>query len=80
MQRHFFTADDIYQLINQQNSSVLLMGPDDIITPEAEDLANKLGLRVMREMETQVLSPTGPADFYTQVSLLPPLKAVRGSR
>ena len=82
MQRHFFTADDIYQLLKQQNSSVLLLGPDDIITPEAEDLANKLGLRVVKEMDTQnTITRQVQPDFYTPVSpLLPPLKVVRGSQ
>jgi ethanolamine utilization protein EutQ (cupin superfamily) len=80
--RYFFTADDIYQLIYQQNSSVLLLGPDDIITAEAEDLANRLGLRVIRQMETQSPFPKQiHPDFDTPPSQFPPpLKVVRGSQ
>ncbi len=82
MHRHFFTADDIYQLINKQNSSVLLIGPDDIITPEADDLAIKLGLRVIREIGKQdSVSKQIQPDFHKLPSqFLPPLKVVRGSQ
>jgi len=82
MRRHFFTADDIYQLINKQNASVLLIGPDDIITPQAEDLAIKLGLRVIRENGTQdSVSKQIQPDFHKLPSqFLPPLIVVRGSQ
>lgn len=49
MQRQFFTASDILQLSREQKSGTLVLGPDDVITNEAEDLASALGFRFIRE-------------------------------
>ncbi len=66
MQRQFFTASDIIQLSREQKSSFLLLGPEDVITHEAEDVAAALGLRLERQkasgqsIQREVDSPALP--------------------
>jgi len=82
MARQFFTADDILQLSRQQQSAILILGVEDVITLEAEELANKIGLRVVRETEKQAPSTmVVQTDSHLPGSRkLPPLKVVRGSQ
>jgi hypothetical protein len=49
MTRQLFTAADIRRLVREQKASVLVMGPDDLITPEASDVARELGVSIVRE-------------------------------
>jgi ethanolamine utilization protein EutQ len=49
MSRQVFTAADIRRVHQTHTSGVLLLGPVDIVTPEAADLAKELGLRLIRE-------------------------------
>ncbi len=49
MARQLFTAADIRRIHTEQKSAVLVLGPIDLITPEAADLANELGMRLIRE-------------------------------
>lgn len=75
MQRQFFTARDILQLSQEQKSSTLVLGADDVITNEAEDVAANLGLRLIRQI-------SGDLSDQTKASSLPSpdppsLKSVR---
>jgi ethanolamine utilization protein EutQ len=82
MARQFFTADDVLQLARQEKSNVLLLGPEDVITLAAEELADKLGLTVIRESfgERFDTNHTPLTHSYTKVEILPPLKVVQGSQ
>ena len=46
MPRQLFTAADVRRLVREQKSAVLVLGPADLITPEAVDVARDLGLRL----------------------------------
>lgn len=82
MARQFFTADDILQLARQERSNVLLLGPEDVITLAAEELAEKLGLPVIRESAGEGLSTSHSTltDPLSTAEILPPLKVVHGSQ
>jgi hypothetical protein len=45
--RQFFTAADIAQLARHQKTDLLLLSPDDVVTHEAVDLAQALGVRTL---------------------------------
>lgn len=49
MARQLFTAADIRRIRAEHKSDVLVLGPLDLITPEATDLASEYGLRLVRE-------------------------------
>ncbi len=51
MPRQFFTAADIIQLARLRSSDVLVLSPEDIVTQEAEEVAQTLGIRLVREKE-----------------------------
>jgi ethanolamine utilization protein EutQ len=67
--RQLFTAADIRRVARDQKSDLLVVGPTDIITPEAVDLARELGVRLVRESTPAPKTP----------GALPPLKVVRGA-
>ena len=48
MSRQLFTAEDIRRLAREKTET-LVLGPADIITHEASDVAYALGLKVIRE-------------------------------
>ncbi len=73
--RQLFTAADIRYLTQTRKSDVLVLAPDDLITPEAVDVARELGVRLVRE-SAPAGSPAPPASLPT---VLPPLKVVRGA-
>lgn len=78
MPRQLFTAADIRRVAREQLSDLLILSPDDLITPEAVDVARELGVRLVRE------APSSPAaaDPPTRPALpvaLPPLKMVLGA-
>ena len=78
MVRQFFTADDVYRLAREQGSAALVLGAEDVITPEAEEQAERLGLRVVREGRAVKPPKTAP-EAGTRPAGLPPLKVVRGA-
>ena len=78
MPRQFFTADDVYRLAREQGSTALVLGADDVITPEAEEQAERLGLRVVREARVKN-SGTRPTETTKTTMVLPQLKVVRGA-
>lgn len=73
MTRQLFTAADIRRLMREQKAATLLLGADDLITPEAEDQARMLGLTLIRQTAPANGPPAAPA------AALPPLKVVRGA-
>lgn len=70
MARQLFTAADIRRLVREQKASVLVMSPDDLITPEASDVARELGVAVVREAGQSAAVQSG-------IRKLPPLRGVR---
>ena len=70
MSRQVFTAADIRRIHQTHASGVLLLGPVDIVTPEAVDLANELGLRLIRE------APPESGTLVFPSNDLPPLRVV----
>ena len=76
MAHQFFTAADIIQLANLRKTNVLLLGADDIVTSEAEDVAQALGIRLLRE-GSGVSEPEGQPRLVNETDL-PPLKKVSG--
>jgi ethanolamine utilization protein EutQ len=83
MPRQFFTAADIAQLARQQKSDFLLLGPDDVVTHEAVDLARALGVRLVRETAgSKPITGSPPLTGRGSPGVappLPPLKMVLGS-
>jgi ethanolamine utilization protein EutQ len=79
MPGELFTAADIRRLAHEQNSSVLLLAPRDLITPEAADLARQLGIQVVRETSgaPPALPVTPRAAVAPAFAPLPPLKVAR---
>lgn len=75
MTRQLFTAEDIRRIAREQ-SGALVLGPTDIITHEALDVAVALGVKLIREAEAA--SPPG-RDALPPAPGLPPLKVVRGA-
>ncbi len=69
MARQLFSAADIRRLVYEQRSTTLVVGPNDLITPEAVDVAAQLGLHIVREKEAPALPQAGAGP-------LPPLKVV----
>jgi ethanolamine utilization protein EutQ len=73
MSRQLFTAEDIRRLAREKTET-LVLGPADIITHEASDVAYALGLKVIRETGSSVASRK---ELMPVRSNLPPLKVVR---
>lgn len=76
MSRQLFTAADIRRVAREQNTKVLVLGPRDLITPEALDVLSALGWQLVRESEAGGQAPPTPAP--PSKNALPPLKVVRG--
>ena len=82
MPKQLFTAADIRYVAREQKHDFLLLGSDDIITPEAADVARELGVRLVRENHTgQTPGLTQPeiVSRPSQPVSLPPLKMIFGS-
>lgn len=79
MPRQIFTADDVIRLSREQGSVALVLGKDDLITPEAEEQAERLGLRVVRENGQSRIAPTAQQPPQMVKVSLPPLKVVSGA-
>ncbi len=73
MARQLFAAADIRRIHSEQKPEVLVLGPVDIITPEAADLAKELGIRLVRE------PPPASANGSPRPGQLPPLMVVHGA-
>lgn len=69
MARQLFTAADIRKMVRERKASVLVIGPDDLITPEASDVAQELGVQIVRE-------PVAGTGATGGLHKLPPLRGV----
>src|SRR5574337_1252282 len=76
MTRQLFTAADIRHLARDLKSTLLVVGADDLVTPEAADLAKELGVRLIRESAAAGSERPRPEPFPAP---LPPLKVVKGA-
>jgi ethanolamine utilization protein EutQ len=72
-----FTAADLRRIAREQKSDLLVLGPGDLITPEAVDVARELDVRLVRE-ERASAAPTAPGASPAS-GMLPPLKVARGA-
>jgi ethanolamine utilization protein EutQ len=80
MTRQLFTAADIRRLACEQKSDLLILSPQDLVTPEAVDVARDLGVRLVYETPG-ASAPAGsspPTDRASVPVPLPPLKAIFG--
>jgi ethanolamine utilization protein EutQ len=75
MPKQLFTAADIRHVAHDLKSNLLVVAPDDLITPEAADVARELGVRIVREATAPANQSPPPAPFPRP---LPPLKVVKG--
>ncbi len=79
MSKQLFTAADIRRVARDLKSNLLVIAPDDLVTPEALDVARELGVRLVREAtpptNTLITNPL-PATAFPKP--LPPLKVVKG--
>ena len=76
MPKQLFTAADIRHLARDLKSTVLVVAADDLITPEAADLAKELGVRIIRASASTGAKAPNPTPFPAP---LPPLKVVKGA-
>ena len=72
--RQLFTAADLRRIAREQKSDLLVLGPGDLITPEAVDVAREVGVRLVREAASAPPAPAASAPSGPP----PPLKVVRG--
>ena len=79
MARGLFTASDIRRLAREQKSSLLVVAHDDLVTPEAYDVARETGVRIGREAAPSEASDGASIPAARPPAALPPLKAVRGA-
>lgn len=77
MSRQLFTAEDIRRIAREQ-SATLVLGPTDIITHEALDVAVALQVKLIRET-AEGFKAAANSPPPTPRSSLPPLKVVRGA-
>ncbi len=79
--RQLFVAADIRRLAREQKSSLLVLGHDDLITPEAVDVARELGVRLVRTAApADGAPPPGARQTPPASGPPPPLKVVHGAR
>ena len=82
MAKQLFTAADIRNLINSKLSSFLVIGKDDIVTPEAMDIARDNGIELIRETQEVQLSSQNKTEIRqnSEVSAsLHPVKLILSS-
>jgi ethanolamine utilization protein EutQ len=78
--RQLFTAADIRRLAREHKSDLLVLGPADLITPEAVDVAKELGVRLVREDGASAPPAAGgPSASAPPANRAPPLKVMRGA-
>src|SRR5260221_8230128 len=74
------TAADIRRIAREQKSDLLVLGPADLITPEAVDVARERGVRLVRDAERGAsASVPARAAIGAAPGAAPPLKVVRGA-
>jgi len=81
MPKQLFTATDIRRVAREQKSDLLIISPDDIVTPEAVDVARELGVRLLQEnpvIQAPVLGTVQSLRPNATPLSLPPLKMVFG--
>ena len=81
MPKQLFTAADIRYVAREQKSELLMLGPDDIITPEALDVARELGVRLVREEQPDLAPKIGAQGLSARPAMpspLSPLKMIFG--
>jgi ethanolamine utilization protein EutQ len=81
MTRQLFTAADIRRLAGEQKSDLLVLGPSDLITPEAVDVARDLGVRLVYEKPANaaLTGSSPPLSRPAGAFPLPALKAILGA-
>lgn len=79
MPRQLFVAADIRRLAADQKADLLILSPEDIVTPEAVDTARELGVRLVYETHGSQGQLSSLVSRPGLVSPLPPLKMVTGS-
>lgn len=80
MAKQLFTAADIRKLVNSNHSSFLILGKDDIVTPEAIDVAKENRIELIREVnDVPNFTSSLPLNNKFPAPTLPPLKVVLGS-
>jgi ethanolamine utilization protein EutQ len=78
--KQLFTAADIRRIANDLRSTLLVVAPDDLITPEATDVARELGVQIVREAaNTKAAATTPPSFSHASSASLPPLKVAKGA-
>jgi ethanolamine utilization protein EutQ len=77
--RQLFTAADIRRLASEHKSELLVLGPADLITPEAVDVAKEMGVRLVREDGASAPPGAGGGVMGAAPSSPPPLRVVRGA-
>lgn len=77
MGKQLFTASDIRHLANDLKSRLLVIAPEDLVTPEALDVARELGVQIVREAASAPLPLPPTAAAFPKA--LPPLKVVKGA-
>ncbi|HOV06428.1 MAG TPA: cupin domain-containing protein [Anaerolineaceae bacterium] len=80
MPRQFFTAEDVIKLVGSHGTNTLVLGVEDVLTAEAEEQAERLGLKIVRETvgSRPDLSPND--QVLPMPPHLPQLRVVRGSQ
>jgi ethanolamine utilization protein EutQ len=76
--KQLFTAADIRRIANDLKSTLLVVAPEDLITPEATDVARELGVQIVREAASTQPVATPSISQLTSASL-PPLKVSKGA-
>jgi ethanolamine utilization protein EutQ len=79
VRRQLFTAADIRRIANDLKSTLLVVAPDDLITPEATDVARELGVQIVREVAKAPPVSIPPTFSQPGPNSLPPLKVTKGA-
>lgn len=79
MPRQLFTAADIRRISREQKSELVVLSSDDIVTPEARDIARELGIQFfIEDPAKQNIPPQPQLAALSSQALLPPLKMIFG--
>lgn len=79
MTKQLFTANDIRHVVNDLKSNLLYVGGDDLVTPEAADVARELGVQIVRGPANGASASPATAPAAPFPKSLPPLKVVKGA-
>ena len=79
MPKQLFTAADIRRIAREQKSELLFLRSEDIVTPEAVDVARELGVQLLREKPPELNTTNQPVRLESLApGTLPALKMVFG--